>query len=172
MTRNEALNFLKQHQPMPHDCDAEGDLIEKYDEARKFFLAHPDEECIPLFLNSFGDWDGLGVYQMVEDVIVQYDKEAVLPHILTALKSRSDYIKYWCAQISSNFPDEALFAPLAELLKADNEDIMTAAATSLAQLALTGIMANEVTDALERACEAADEDTRDFIEEIIEDIRS
>lgn len=172
MTRNEALDFLKQHQPMPGDSAAEGELIEKYDQARKFFLAQPDEECIPLFLNSFGDYDGLGVYQMVEDVIVQYDKEAVLPHILTAMKSRSDYIKYWCAQISSNFPDEALFTPLTELLQSGNEDIMTAAATSLAQLALNGIMADEVGKALERACEAADEDTRDLIEEIIEDIRS
>jgi hypothetical protein len=38
MTQEEALNFLKEYQPMPKDEDLSEELIRKYDEVRQFFL--------------------------------------------------------------------------------------------------------------------------------------
>lgn len=62
--------------------DLKQEMMQKYEEVRSYFIDNPDEQCVPLFLNSFGGKDGLGVYQMVEEVILMYDSEIVLPHIL------------------------------------------------------------------------------------------
>ena len=85
ITKTEALSFLKAHQPMPSDDDAKEEEIDVYIEVIDFFLNNPDEQCIPLFLNSFGR--GFGVYQTIEEVIMMYDKEIVLPYILNAFNN-------------------------------------------------------------------------------------
>lgn len=173
ITRTDALSFLKKHQPMPSDNELKKEIIEKYEETRTFFLNNPDEQCIPLLLNSFGGKDGLGVYQMVEEVIVMYDKEVVLPHILNAFESTFESVKYWCIQISSSFPDTRLFNPLIKLLQLDDEDIKTATITSLAQLALNGICTNEIINVLEDEIERMnDEETKEFAEEVLLDIKN
>jgi hypothetical protein len=58
MTKQQALTFLQQHQPMPGEEELTEALIDKYDEVRKFFIKHPAPECIPLFLGSFADDTG------------------------------------------------------------------------------------------------------------------
>lgn len=116
ITRIEAIYFLKKHQPMPKDDELKEEEIQKYEEVRKFFIDNPDECCIPLFLNSFGGKDGLGLYQMIEDVILMYDVEKVLPYVIQSLDSPYDGVKYWVSQIASNFPDDSLFDPLSNLL--------------------------------------------------------
>ena len=87
MNTQEALEFLEQNQPMPADSELTEEHIAKYDEIRSFFIESPDLACLPLFLNSFGDGDGFGVYQLIEDVIGQLRFEEVLPHLLDALSS-------------------------------------------------------------------------------------
>jgi hypothetical protein len=62
MNIDEAITFLKNHQPMPSDVDLDKETINGYDEARKVFLFNRAPECVPLFLNSFGEGDGFGVY--------------------------------------------------------------------------------------------------------------
>ncbi len=69
MNKVEALSFLKAHQPLPDDDLLKEEEIQKYNEVREYFINNPDEDCIPLFLNLFGGKDGLGVYELVEDVI-------------------------------------------------------------------------------------------------------
>lgn len=73
LTKNEAISFLEEHQSMPKDDELKESEIKKYEEVRKYFLDNPDEQCIPLFLNSFGGKDGFGVYQMVEEVLLDID---------------------------------------------------------------------------------------------------
>ena len=92
MTKLKAISFLKEHQPMPSDDELTEYEIGKYEEVRKFFLNNVDVQCVPLFLNSFGGKDGLGAYQMVEDVILMYEKEEVLPHILKAFNNPCKYV--------------------------------------------------------------------------------
>ena len=171
ITKLEAISFLKEHQPMPSDDKLTECEIKKYEEVRKFFLNNVDIQCIPLFLNSFGGKDGLGVYQMVEDVILMYDKEQVLPHILNAFNNPCKYVIYWCIQIASNFPDADLFMPLTKFIKDDDEDIRSASITALAQLALNDIRCSDVVEVLKKEIEIiSDEEVKEFAREVLEDI--
>ena len=95
MTKLEAFSFLKDNQPMPSDDELTKQDIEKYEEVRKFLLYNADVQFVPLLLNSFGGKDGYGVYQMIEDVIMMYSKDEVLPHILNAFHNPSKYVVYW-----------------------------------------------------------------------------
>lgn len=172
ITKLEAFSFLKEHQPMPSDDELTKQEIEKYEEVRRFFLDNVDEQCIPLFLNSFGGKDGYGTYQMVEDIILMYDKEVVLPYVLNAFNSSCEYVIYWSIQIASNFPDVDLFIPLVNFFKYEDEDIKLATITALAQLALNDIKTNDVIDALKNEIETtSDDEVKEFAEEVLEDIQ-
>jgi len=65
MTKERALRFLATHSPMPDDEQPTDELINEYDDGRRFSLAHPDAACIRPFMFSFGRWGGRGVYQLV-----------------------------------------------------------------------------------------------------------
>ena len=173
ITKTEAISFLQEHQPMPKDNELSDEIINKYDEVRDYFINNPDNQCVPLFLNSFGGKDGLGVYQMVEFVITMYDKKEVLPHVLNALHSPYDGVRYWATQIASNYPDETLFELLCNLLSEADDDIKSATITALAQLALNNIRTNDVIDVLKNEIERiSDEEAKEFAEEVLEDILS
>jgi len=131
LTKEAALLFLRQHQPLPDDSVLDEPTLACYDACRRYFLVHPDTECIPLFLNSFGNGNGFGVYQLVEDVIVRFDKNVVLPHLIAALQNGSRDVRYWCAQVAESFPDSAVVAPLAALLSEDDVDMRFAAVNAL-----------------------------------------
>lgn len=134
MDKEKALNFLRENQPMPNDENLNENLIGMYDEVRKYFLVNPDEECLPLFLNSFGEYDGMGVYQLVEDVILNFQHDEVVKYLLEALESKYNGVKYWCAQICSLFPDRKLINPLVGLINDSNEDIRMSVIISLTQI--------------------------------------
>lgn len=169
----EAISFLEKHQPMPNDDELKKEEIEEYEEVRKFFINNPDEQCISLFLNSFGGKDGLGVYQMVEDVILMYDSQKVLPYILQTFNSPCDSVKYWGIQIAANFPDSKLFIPLVNLLQHKDVDIKLATITTLAQLALNNINIDEITKVVKDVCErTSDEEVREIGNEVLADIQN
>lgn len=173
ITKLEAFSFLKEHQPMPSDDKLTKQEIEKYEEVRRFFLDNEDEQCIPLFLNSFGGRDCYGIYQMVEEVILMYDKEVVLPYILDAFNSSCEYVIYWCVEIASNFPDADLFIPLVKFLKYEDEDIKLATIMALAQLALNDINTNDVIEVLKNEIETiSDDEIKEFAEEVLGDIEN
>ncbi len=134
MDKEKAINFLKENQPMPNDKNLNESMITMYDEVRKYFLSNPDEECISLFLNSFGEYDGMGVYQLVEDVILKFEHNKVVNYLLEALKSKYNGVKYWCSQICALFPDEKLINPLEKLLSDSNPDVRVSAITSMSQI--------------------------------------
>jgi len=133
MTRDEAIAFLKQHQPMPSERDVTDADVDRYDQARRYFMEHPDEEAIPLLLNSFGE-GGRGVNQLIEDAIVRHDQELVIPEIARALASSHETVRYWNAQIAALFPDVRLVAPLAKVLSQDSHDLKYAAVTALERI--------------------------------------
>lgn len=166
MDKEKALNFLKKNQPMPNDKNLNKSMITMYDEVRKYFLAHPDEECIPLFLNSFGEYNGMGVYQLVEDVILRFEHDEVVNYLLEALKSKYNGVKYWCAQICALFPDEKLINQLEKLLSDSNQDVRMSAITSLSQL-----QNNKVLIILKNQLNIEkDDEIKDFLIDVIEDI--
>ncbi len=168
MNKEDALSFLKEHQPMPNDRNLDEGLISRYDEVIKYFLDNPDEECLPLFLSSFGEYDGMGVYQLVEDVILRFQHDVVVKYLLEALKSKYNGVKYWCVQICESFPDEKLINPLVGLLNDSNEDIKIAVITSLVQIQddkVFSILKNQLN--VER-----NDEVKDFLIDVIEDIEA
>ena len=164
MTRDEALAFLRAHQPMPDDRDLSEELITAYDLVRRYFTAHPDPACIPLFLNSFGERSGFGVYQLVEDVLAKFPPGAALPHLVEALTHGRRPSRYWAALWAGDFPNALLSAPLIALLDQADCDLRSAAALSLEY-----IPGQRADDALRRASEReADEHVREVIDQAIE----
>ena len=149
---------------MPPDDDWT-DESQILDEVRQFFCAHPDPECIPLFLNVFGVGSGYGVYQQIELAIVQYEPSLVLPHLIAALQSHSESVAYWCAQIAEHFPDPSLIDPLISLTKHQNEDIKAAAITAIGGIQDPRVLENLNELLLE---DDLDEDMRELVQDGIE----
>lgn len=133
MIKSEALQFLSVHQPMPSDQDLTQELIDKYDSVRKFFIENPAKEAIPLFMQSYGDGDGWGVYQLVEDVFYECDVNDVVMSILNILEdtSISKGVRYWVTQLAAAFPDKKLINGLNISLSSGDEDIYEAAVIAL-----------------------------------------
>lgn len=111
-------------------------------------------------MNSFGNGSGFGVYQLVEDVLLKYSKEQVVPHLIEALKSQYSGVKYWAAQIASSFPDPNLITPLTQLLVEPSTDLRYAVIVALSQIddrSIIGVLKNaqkretdrEITDLIE-----------------------
>ena len=166
MDKEVGLRFLKENQPMPNDKNLDESLISMYDEVRKYFLVNPYEECLPLFLNSFGEYDGMGVYQLVEDVILKFKHDKVVECLLDAFRSKHNGVKYWCAQISALFPDKNLINPLVELLNDSNQDTRMSVIASLSQVKDD----NVITILRNHLNVEADDEVKDFLIDIIEDI--
>ncbi|WP_080488346.1 MULTISPECIES: hypothetical protein [Pseudomonas syringae group] len=103
--------------------------VDTYDEVRMYFIKNPDSRSIELFLRSFGDGDGLGMYQLVEDVFYQCEKPDVVSGIQTVLEDLSipNGVRYWTTQAAAAFPDDALRNGLSLSLASSNEDIREAA---------------------------------------------
>jgi hypothetical protein len=109
MTTLEAIEFLRAHQPMPSDhaiTDEEGRM---FAETLKHFEAHPDEECIPLFIGSVSGETGLGMYQHIRFIFHRFPHATVGRHILTALRSPDVGVRAWAV-------DWALDCPWPDLL--------------------------------------------------------
>ncbi|EOC1429061.1 hypothetical protein ACI1AD_004357 [Cronobacter dublinensis] len=133
MTKDEALQFLLEHQPMPSDQLLTQDLIDKYDEVRRFFIENPAKEAIPLFMQSYGDGDGWGVYQLVEDVFYECDINDVVMSISNILENphTAKGVRYWVTQLAASFPDKRLINGLNISLASDDGDIYEAAVMAL-----------------------------------------
>jgi hypothetical protein len=134
MTIDDALQFLREHQPMPPTESISDDLVRRFDEVRKFFIANPDERCVGLLLNSFGEGDAHGVYQLVEDAILPFPKDVVVTALRDSLRNPAGSVRYWSAQIAANYPCQELAEPLIVLLHQGNVDERVAAVTALDML--------------------------------------
>jgi hypothetical protein len=112
MTTDEALQFLSSHQPLPPTSEISDSIIKHFDQVRKHFAAHPDNRSVPLLLNSFGEGDGHGVYQLVEDTILAHPESIVIPALLEALKSPHRSVREWNAEIAANYAHVPNWSPL------------------------------------------------------------
>ncbi len=149
MNNNQAIEFLKNHQPMPptksttpEDSDSlcPDELMMEYDSVRKYFMEHPDEKAIPLFLNSFSFGDGYGVYQLVEDYLWLFPKETVTPYLVEAVASQSDSVQYWAVLFSSSYINDSyvLRDKIVELLEHGTSEVKEACIVTLALLESSG----------------------------------
>lgn len=117
---------------MPPDEDLTEDLIGAYERVRAFFLSNPDDRCVVLFMHSFGDGMGFGVYQLVEDVLRRCSPSAVSAALPEALASQHASVRWWAAQIAADYPDHSLVPRLVEIVNGDfTDDERFAAALAL-----------------------------------------
>jgi len=132
MQIREHLQFLKDHQPMPDEPDAE--IMARYDAALDFFYRHPDPACIPLFLNSFGEWDDFTIYERVQYMLSRFPNATVVPHLLQAMASPHRGVRLWTADTACRFPDDALVPALTRLMKESGLDMRLVAAAALERI--------------------------------------
>lgn len=166
MNSDEALAFLASNCPLPDDEILTEEVIDKYDEVRRFFLDHPDPRCIIPLLNSFGDGSGFGVFQLVEDVIKQFPVVKVAPHLLRALGSDHRGVRFWCTQMVPSFPSRIYVPRLLVNLNDPDSDIRSATAEALAVVGDRSIV-SELEEAIKREKEEyVRDDIRDAIEEL------
>jgi hypothetical protein len=162
MNDKDAIAFLKKYQPLPDDGEELEAIIKDFDEVRLFFLENPNPECIPLFLNCFGNGSGYGIYQLVEDVIFKHDQLAIIHHLNKALYSNYESVRYWCAQIAEQLDSEDLLDGLINVYEKGNDDAKCASLT-----ALSGIHHEKV---IELAKKVLKEEKDEVLLEIADDI--
>ena len=164
MNKLQAFDFLKDNQPLPSDELLTESIIAEYDEVRGFFIDKPDKESISLFLNSFGEGDGLGVYQLVEDVFSCFSIDDMLEPLSQALLSQHSSVRYWCTQICASFPDSRLIPSLRYVLNDERVDTREAAI-----IALDIIGSNQSITLLKEAfLKETDPEIKELIKDIIE----
>jgi hypothetical protein len=173
MNEEQALQFLREHQPMPPDEEWTDELADRYDEIRKFFINHPNPACIPLFLNSHGEIHGRGVYQLVDSVFYAYSPDEVIPHLIDALGSPHKSVRYWVAQICLSFPDKRLLKPILETLEISDEDTRYFCYCMLGRiLEVTDYKSKEINSVLENGLiKETDDDILELLDEIKDEIK-
>ena len=162
MDKKDAIAFLKENQPLPDDGEKLEAIISIFDDVRKYFFDNPDPECIPLFLNCFGQGSGYGVYQLIEDVLSKYNESDVVPHLKNALQSKHPSVRYWCSQIAEQFESEDLIEELINVYEKGDIDAKCASLT-----ALSGIEDEKVISLAKKTLE---DETDEVLCEIAEDI--
>ena len=132
MTTEEALRFLARHQPLPPENELDEQTIATYDEVRKHFLDVYDERCVDLFLGSFGEGMGLGVYQLVDEVLRKYPHDLVVLSLDRHLCSSHSGVRFWCLQVATIFPDYTLRPHFKRLVLSGDVDESLFAAQNIA----------------------------------------
>lgn len=132
MNFNQAISFLDRNSPMPIDDDLTEDLMSQYESVFDYFRKNPSPTSIKHFINSFGEYDGWGIYLEVLQYLCQYEPIDVIPHLKISLLSPYNGVRYWSCLLSANFPDNSLVNNLNLCLNDENNsEIRLAAALSM-----------------------------------------
>ncbi|GGO40644.1 HEAT repeat domain-containing protein [Deinococcus humi] len=139
MIRDEAIAFLRAHQPLPTDDsfarqpDLARALLTQFHQARKYFEAHPDADSLPLLLGSCGDKSGFGHYQLLDGAFMPHPAHVVVPHLISALRSPHLGVRFRAAELSALFSDDQLVMPLLKVYQHGDIDEQDAALLALTQ---------------------------------------
>jgi hypothetical protein len=131
MKTEDAIAFLKSHQPMPSDheiTDAEGAA---FSEIIKHFEQNPDPRCIPLLIGAVSKNTGLGMYEHIKFVLMAHSKDEVAPHLRYGLCHGNDGTKYRCCWWACDVDAWELEDVIRPLVDHEDEDIQDAASTFL-----------------------------------------
>ncbi len=127
MNTEDALQFLEQHQPMPGDSNITQEQCDLFMSTLKHFSENPDERCIPLLINAVSNETGLGMYEMIGDVLIEQKRENVVEALKTALSRANDAVKYRCCWWATDIDAWDLEALIWPLKSSENEDLIDAA---------------------------------------------
>jgi hypothetical protein len=143
VTSEEAVEFLRMHQPMPPEEELSEDLITRFDEARRALEREPDPRGLPLLLNSLGEGSGLGVYQLLDNTLRAYDADAVVQALVVSLGSSLPSVRSWSMEFALDYPDPRLVLAAIALLRSDDPDARYFAAAFLVEDWVTDPVAQE-----------------------------
>ena len=125
------LDFLKAHQPLPDDRDANDVLFHEFEAARKFFAEELDERAVPLLIGALGNGDGHGIYPMVETTLLAYPGDVVIKALRDGLNSDHASVRYWSSQFSVNYPNGGLLEELVAAYGRGDVDTRIAVVTAI-----------------------------------------
>lgn len=133
MDAAEAIAFLEAHQPMGPDLELSQEEIDGWDAATRALTGSTDPRVPSLILTSFGEGDGLGTYQLVDDVLRSLPRDGVIEALLPALRSEHGSVRSWSMEMAMDFPDSSLVGEAVRLMEAPprsdwDEDAATYAA--------------------------------------------
>ncbi|WP_207911038.1 HEAT repeat domain-containing protein [Paenibacillus albiflavus] len=123
MTKEYAISILKKYTPMPDDQDLTAEMIDEYASAILYFEEYPDPSCIEPIMMTFSLDDLYGTYEHAACVLRSFTNDQVVPHLIKALYSEHEGIRYWGANIAKFFPDSRLLNPLLNCVNDSNEEI-------------------------------------------------
>ena len=127
MNLRQALTFLENHQPMPSDEEVTQELCDTFLECMQFFKENPDPKSVALFINSVSEYTGLGMYEVISDVLLKQERTVVLFALKKALNQGNDAIKYRCCWWAIDLNAWCLFNEISGLVSSCNVDLSDAA---------------------------------------------
>ncbi len=158
MNTEQALAFLLMHQPLPSTNKMSKELLSQFDQVRRHLIVNPDTRCLGPLLGALGEGDGHGVYQLVDQCLRAYEKATVVSALRSALESEVASVRMWAAELSAEYPDDALVSPLEQLARSGAEDARLSAlialnenSSSLAKRALADLASTDSVCAAEIA---------------------
>ena len=135
MTRDDAIRFIQNHQPMP--LNPSNSLIDQYLSAIDVLKSDHSEESLLLRLRSLGF--GLGVYDSVLDGVMSCENHATLIRAIgTALDASNDTNLYWAILAAWEAPDDSYLMALEKALSSKDAGVRSAAVTALEKLGDAG----------------------------------
>lgn len=127
MDTEQALLFLRAHQPMLGDGFATQEDCNTYVAILDYFKTKHDERCLPLLINSVSPDTTLGMYEHIVVVLMQYPPEKVIPHIRQGLVNGNDGVLYRCCWWAADFSAWDLVDLIQPLTTHSDEDIRLSA---------------------------------------------
>jgi hypothetical protein len=131
MNAQEAIDFLKAHQPMPSEERRHNDLFSRLEEVRKYFASCPDDRSVHLFIGALGPGDGNGIYPMIEDVLRAHSPDIVMAELKVGLRSLHPSVRYWSAQFAAGYPNADIAEDLISAFLIGDVDTQLAVITAI-----------------------------------------
>ena len=140
MTNAEALEYLREHQPMPSDAVVTAAQADRFIEVLQLLEAYPSEQAIPLLVGSVSETTGLGMYEHIGFVLRKLPVEQVAQHLIPLLEHPMPEVRgraaWWC----SDCPCPLLAMPLMRQLRQEqNEEVRYALKGALQACGTSGL---------------------------------
>lgn len=115
---------------MPPDIAITAEECNTFVTALKYFEAHPDPRCLPLFIGAVGPGTGLGMYEAISQVLLAHDRRHVAACLRVGLEG-SDVAKFRCCWWAADIDAWELAGLVRPLMDHRDEDVRDAARTFL-----------------------------------------
>ena len=127
MDTEQALSFLRSHQPMPSDHTISSEEGEMFVAILEHFQTEHDERCLPLLIHSISSDTGLGMYEHISDVLMAHPRDKVIPQLRRGLESGNDGVRWRCCWWASDIDAWELADVIEPLTMHPDDDVQSAA---------------------------------------------